>query len=186
MKLGNYYKFITVEKLEPTFEKLGTVSTLVLGIIYGGSNLWFHQEYLHGFESRFLQVVLVPLIFLLAGVLMAYLTRVALMLAFWGFSRGLGGLGDISKLYRFSGYGLLPLCLGAPGIAYFGNVSLEARTPVVSFVLGILLLVSIFLTILSWHRIVMATQQFSRWKAWICLALTAIFTFSVFYLVQPS
>ncbi|WP_249870752.1 YIP1 family protein [Oceanobacillus saliphilus] len=157
----------------------GHLVTILLGFIYGFISIQLNIEYISSFDADFLRNLVVPGVFLVAGIIMVLLTRVALSLLLWAASRGFGGPGYLGQLFRLGAGALIPSILAMPGLIANG---IDAAVPFIAIV-GVILGIAWMYFICV--KIVLVTQKFVPWKAYTSVLAIFIFFISVYYIVTP-
>ncbi|WP_209122878.1 YIP1 family protein [Alkalihalobacillus sp. BA299] len=163
----------------PKWNIWGHLVTILLGVIYGLFSIQQNIEYITSFDAEFLKDIVIPGFFIIAGIIMVFLTRVALSLLLWAASRGFGGPGLLGQLFRLSAGALIPSILAMPGFIAAG---LEGAVPFIAIVGVILGIAWMYITCV---RIVLVTQRFVPWKAYTAVLVIFIFFISIYYIVTP-
>ncbi|MFV8826806.1 hypothetical protein [Alkalihalobacterium sp. APHAB7] len=163
----------------PKWNIWGHLVSILLGVIYGFISIQQNIDYISSFEADFLRDIVVPGFFILAGIIMVFLTRVALSLLLWAASRGFGGPGLLGQLFRLSAGALIPSILAMPG---FIADSVDATVPFIA-VIGVI--IGIAWMYMTCVKIVLVTQKFVPWKAYTSVLVIFIFFISIYYIVTP-
>ncbi|WP_216829070.1 YIP1 family protein [Alkalihalobacterium elongatum] len=163
----------------PKWNIWGHLVTILLGIIYGFISIQQNRDYISSFEAEFLRDIVVPGFFIIAGIIMVFLTRIALTLLLWAASRGFGGPGLLGQIFRLTAGALIPSILAMPG---FIADSLDATVPFIA-VVGVILGIAWMYFICV--RIVLIIQKFVPWKAYTAVLVIFIFFISIYYIVTP-
>lgn len=161
-------------------QKIKSVSNIILltvGVGYGLISIASNATYIMSFESALLQNVIVPLIFILFGLIMAFITKIGLALLLWAGARGVGGKGFLSEIYKVTPVALIPGLLGVPYLSGVGNGS--------GFVILLLLVGVVWMYLIS-SKIIHTTQSFSGKKAYVAALFSYLFLASVYYLIIPT
>lgn len=149
---------------------------LLVGIGYGAISIASNASYITSFDSSFLKNVIVPLIFLLFGILTAYLTKYGLALLLWAGAKGIGGKGLLRQINTVVPVALVPGLLAVPFMTGF--------TSNVATVL--LLIVGVIWMYLISVKAVKAIESFHSIKAYVAVLFAFLFFASIYYLIVPS
>ncbi|WP_366921690.1 hypothetical protein MFMK1_002101 [Metallumcola ferriviriculae] len=180
--------FTTIDKLIPinvaqikSSKLVAEVAVTIAGIVYGVANYINNQiQAPLNFESSWLATVFVPLLFIVGGVAMAFITRLGIVGVYWAMARMLGGPGRVGRLYHTTGTGFL----------FFWPWGLLLLTgtllPIVAYLLVAAVVVCSALGIGYLTRELGQTQQFSTFRSIIAIILTVVFMVSVYYLILPQ
>ncbi|WP_088007119.1 hypothetical protein [Indiicoccus explosivorum] len=161
----------------PHAKRLSRLVLLLVGVGYGAISIASNADYISSFESALLRNALVPLIFLLFGVLTAWLTKLGFSLLLWAGAKSIGGKGLLRQISLAVPVVLIPGLLAVPFLTGSGFGS-----PVYLPLLAVGLL---WMYLIS-ARVVQAVEGFTGKKAYIAASLALIFLASVYYLVVPS
>ncbi|RNF40125.1 hypothetical protein [Planococcus salinus] len=164
--------------LESPKTKVGSnLVLLIAGAGYGAISIASNASYILSFESMLLKAVIVPLIFILFGLLMAFITKIGLALLLWAGAKGMGGKGLLRDINSAVPAALLPGLLAAPYLTGAGDGNI--------LVLLLLLGGVIWMYMVS-AKIIQATQNFTATKAYLAAFLAFLFLASVYYLIMPA
>ncbi|MBF6634427.1 hypothetical protein QL992_08775 [Microbacterium sp. APC 3898] len=160
----------------PKTQWVSNLLLLIVGIGYGAISIASNASYIASFDSALLQNFIVPAIFILFGLLMAFITKIGLALLLWAGSKGLGGKGLLRDINRAAPVALLPGLLGAPYLAEAGNGHL---------LVYVLLAIGVVWMYLVCVKIIKTTQSFTAKKAYLAALAAFVFLASVYYLIIP-
>ena len=161
----------------PNIKVISNLILLLTGVGYGAISIASNASYIANFDSPVLQNVLVPLIFILFGLLSAFITKIGLALLLWAGARGLGGKALFKEINLASPVALLPGLLGVPYLAGWGEGT---------FIVAALLVAGIVWMYFVSAKILKTTQNFTNKKAYLAAFLAFLFLASVYYIVVPS
>ncbi len=154
----------------------GSLALLLTGLLYGGLLIMANWSYIMSFETPLLRSVVVPAIFVVSGLMMAWITRIGLTLLLWAGARGFGGEGVMGRLAPFVSISLLPGVLAVP---------LLTGWQVNWFGLTLALCGVLWMLTIHWKTL-QATQRFSPSKAALAAITVFVFFASIYYLVVPT
>ncbi|AQQ52569.1 hypothetical protein [Planococcus lenghuensis] len=158
-------------------KRISRIILIAAGIGYGAISIMSNAAYVESFDSQLLQNVLVPFIFIVFGILTAWLTKVGFSLLLWASAKGLGGKGLLRQISLAVPVILIPGMLGVP---FLSGTGLENPLYLV------LLVISLVWMYLISVKIIMIVEKFDAKKAYIAVALAFIFMASIYYLVIPA
>lgn len=161
----------------PNIKVISNLILLVTGIGYGAISIASNASYIASFDSSLLQNILVPLIFIIFGLLTAFITKIGLAILLWASAKGLGGKALFREINLVSPVALLPGLLGVPYLAGWGE--------------GTIVVAALLVTGIVWMyfisaKILKTTQNFSNKQAFLSAFLAFLFLASVYYIVVPS
>jgi hypothetical protein len=151
------------------------LAILIIGIVYGAIAILYNASYILSFESSILRLVIVPLFFLLFGLLMVLITKFGLTVLLWAGARGFGGPGRMKQLNQFASVALAPGLLGVPYLIGGGEG-----------ILIVPLLIGVGWMYLICVKILEVTQRFQGVKAYISVLAIIIFFASIYYIIIPT
>lgn len=160
----------------PKTQLMSNLVLLMVGLGYGAISIASNASYIASFDSALLQNFIVPAIFILFGLLMAFITKIGLALLLWAGSKGLGGKGLLKDINRAAPVALLPGLLGAPYLTGAGD-----GHPLIY----LLLIAGIVWMYLVGVKIIKTTQNFTAKKAYLAALIAFVFLASVYYLMIP-
>ncbi len=163
----------------PKTNRIGWLLVLLLGIAYGLFSVQANHAYVESFESPLLRTFIVPLIFILFGVITIVLTRLAFTLLLWAGARGFGGPGMVRSLYRVSIIILVPSFLAMPTL-----IGLQAGIEM-TLIHSALLIAGLAWMYVLGVRVLEATQAFKGVRSYGSVLAIFIFFACIFYLVIP-
>lgn len=167
-----FEKFTSYEKSNVQ----GSLALLLAGLLYGTILIMANWSYILSFETPLLRTVVVPLIFIVSGLMMAWVTRIGLTLLLWAGARGFGGEGIMSRIAPFVSISLLPGILAVPLL-----------TGWVSNGIGIALSIAGVCWMFAIHwKTLQSTQHFTPTKAALAAVTVLVFFVSIYYLVVPT
>ena len=161
----------------PNIKRISNLILLVTGVGYGAISIASNASYIANFDSPVLQNFLVPLIFVLFGLLTAFITKIGLALLLWAGAKGFGGKALFRDINLASPVAMLPGLLCVPYLAGWGKGSL---------VVIILLVAGIVWMYFVSAKILKTTQNFTNKKAYLAAFFAFLFLASVYYIVVPS
>lgn len=161
----------------PKTETVSRILLLIVGLGYGAISIASQAPYIASFDSALLQNLFVPAIFIIFGLLTAFITKVGMAALLWAGSKALGGTARYRTISLVTPVALLPGLLGAPHLAGLGDGALWV---------GLLLAAGIIWMYLVSAKIIQAVQGFSPAKAYLSALLAFLFLASVYYLVIPA
>lgn len=161
----------------PKTETVSRILLLIVGVGYGAISIASQASYISSFDSALLQNFLVPAIFIIFGILTAFITKVGMAALLWAGSKALGGTAKYRAISLVAPVALLPGLLGAPHLAGLGDGSLWVNLFLVTGVVW-MYLVSV--------KIIQAVQGFNATKAYLSAGMAFLFLASVYYLVIPA
>lgn len=161
----------------PKTKTVSWILLLIVGLGYGAISIASQASYISSFESPLLQNLIVPGIFIIFGLLTAFITKVGMAALLWAGSKALGGTARYGTLSMATPVALLPGLLGAPHLAGVGNGSLWVTVLVVIGVVWMYLVSA---------KIIQAVQGFTPAKAYLSALLAFLFLASVYYLIIPT
>ena len=161
----------------PKPQLVSNLLLLIVGLGYGASSIASNASYIASFDSGLLQNFIVPAIFILFGLLMAFITKIGLALLLWAGSKALGGKGLLRDINKAAPVALLPGLLGAPYLAGGGD-----GHPLVY----VLLAIGVVWMYLICTKIIKTTQSFTNKRAYLSALAAFVFLASVYYLIIPS
>lgn len=161
----------------PNAKWLSRLILLLVGAGYGAISIVSNAAYVGSFDSQLLQNVLVPLIFILFGVLTVWLTKFGFSLLLWASAKGVGGKGLLRRISLAVPVILIPGLLGVPFLT-----GAEYDNPLYLVLLAIGVLWMYFISV----KAVQAVENFNEKKAYIAVSLAFIFLASIYYLVVPA
>jgi hypothetical protein len=148
---------------------------LIVGLGYGAFAIFANASYIISFESPILRRVVVPLFFLVFGLLTVMITKFGLTLLLWAGARGFGGPGRMRQLNLFASIAVAPGLLGVPFLVVGGGSIL--LVPLV-FGVGWMYLICV--------KILEVTQEFQGVKAYLSVLAVFIFFASIYYIIVPT
>ncbi|MBM7707468.1 hypothetical protein JOD03_002415 [Chryseomicrobium aureum] len=154
----------------------GGLVLLLTGLLYGSLLLIANRSYILSFETPALKWAIVPLIFMVSGLMMAWLTRIGLTLVVWAGARGFGGEGVMGRIRPFVSISLLPGLLAVPLLTGWQMNALGI----------VLATIGVFWMLIFHWKTLQTTQQFSKVKAGIAAITVFVFFVSIYYLVVPT
>ncbi|WP_039863110.1 hypothetical protein [Planococcus donghaensis] len=160
----------------PKTQWVSNLLLFIVGLGYGAISIASNASYIASFDSTLLQNVIVPAIFLLFGLLMAFVTKIGLALLLWAGSKAFGGKGLLRDINQSAPVALLPGLLGAPYLVEAAN-----GHPLVY----VLLAIGIVWMYLVSVKIIKTTQNFTSAKAYLAALAAFAFLASVYYLILP-
>lgn len=160
----------------PKTQLVSNLLLLIVGLGYGAISIASNASYIASFDAALLKNFIVPAIFILFGLLMAFITKIGLALLLWAGSRGLGGKGLLRDINRAAPVALLPGLLGAPYLVNAGD-----GHPMVY----VLLVIGVVWMYLVCAKIIKTTQNFTTVKAYLAALAAFVFLASVYYLIMP-
>jgi hypothetical protein len=149
---------------------------LTVGIAYGLMGIISNDSFVSSFESGLLRNGVVPLTFILFGLLSVWLTKLGLTLLLWAGARGFGGPGNIGQLNRTASIALIPGILAIPALTGLSS----GWFIIIPLIIGVIWMYVICVKI---HEV---TQGFARWKAYASVFAVFVFFASIFYMVMPT
>lgn len=160
----------------PNIKVISNLILLVIGVGYGAISIASNASYIASFDSPVLQNILVPLIFIIFGLLSAVVTKIGLAILLWASAKGLGGKALFREINLVSPVALLPGLLGVPYLAGWGE--------------GTIVVIALLVTGIVWMyfisaKILKTTQNFTNKKALLAAFLAFLFLASVYYIVVP-
>lgn len=161
------------------WNKWSNIITIIVGLYYGIFNMMANLPFITSFESAFLRVIFVPVIFIIGGILMIFFTRFGFTLLLWAGAKALGGSGLLGAIYRITGFAMIPLLLSIPpfiALAQSGMYSLQ----LIIFISISLLWIYFYLV-----KAIKSIQQFKNVKAYSAVFLAYLFMTSVYYILVP-
>ncbi|QQK74999.1 YIP1 family protein [Salicibibacter cibarius] len=159
--------------------KYSRATLVMVGVMYGVMAVMVNLQFLSGFNSLFLGLVIAPLLLIALGLLTAVVTKFGLTLLLWAGARAFGGPGRMKEVNQIVSISLLPGLLSAP-------ILMEVDVPNLGLILVIIgLFFGIGWMYLICVRIIETTQQFSKTKAYLSVLASFVFFTSVYYLVLP-
>ncbi|ANU20304.1 hypothetical protein BBI15_08780 [Planococcus plakortidis] len=161
----------------PKTETVSRLLLLVVGLGYGAISIASQASYISSFDSALLQNFLVPAIFILFGILTAFITKVGMAALLWAGSKALGGTAKYRAVSLVTPVALLPGLLGAPYLAGLGGGSVWVN---------LFLVAGIIWMYLVGVKIVQVVQGFSATKAYLSAGMAFLFLASIYYLVIPA
>ncbi|WP_342526982.1 hypothetical protein MKY84_00470 [Chryseomicrobium sp. FSL W7-1435] len=154
----------------------GSLALLLTGLLYGVLLITANWSYILSFETPALRWAIVPLIFIVSGLMMAWLTRIGLTLLLWAGARGFGGEGVMSRIAPFVSISLLPGLLAVPLLTGWQVNALGISLAVIGVA---------WMFAIHWKTL-QSTQRFSPIKAGIAAITVLIFFVSIYYLIVPT
>lgn len=161
----------------PKTETVSRLLLLIVGVGYGAISIASQASYISSFESAMLQNFLVPAIFIIFGLLTAFITKVGVAALLWAGSKAFGGTARYRTISMMTPIALLPGLLGAPFLAGLGNGELWVN---------LLLIVGVVWMYLVSAKIIQVVQGFTSVKAYLSAMVAFLFLASVYYLVIPA
>ncbi len=161
----------------PKTEAMSRILLLIVGVGYGAISIASQASYISSFDSALLQNFLVPAIFIIFGILTAFITKVGMAALLWAGSKALGGSAKYRAISLVTPVALLPGLLGAPHLAGLGDGSLGVN---------LLLLIGVVWMYLVSVKIIQTVQGFTATKAYLSAGMAFLFLASVYYLVIPA
>ena len=160
----------------PKTQLVSNLLLFIVGLGYGAISIASNASYIASFDSALLQNFIVPAIFILFGLLMAFITKIGLALLLWAASKGFGGKGLLRDINRMAPVALFPGLLGAPFLVGAGN-----DHPLTY----LLLAAGVVWMYLVCVKIIKTTQSFPTTKAYLAVLTAFVFLASVYYLMIP-
>jgi hypothetical protein len=160
----------------PNMKVFSNLIVLLVGVGYGMISIMSNAAYIANFDSPVLQNVLVPLIFIIFGLLSALITKIGLSLLLWAGAKGFGGKAKYKEISAVTPVALLPGLLGVPFLSGWGEGD--------AWVLVLLAAGVVWMYMIS-AKILKTTQSFPNKKAYAVAFLVFLFLFSVYYIVVP-
>ncbi|MFP3421968.1 hypothetical protein R0K19_21610, partial [Bacillus sp. SIMBA_161] len=117
---------------------------------------------------------IVPLIFIIFGILTAFITKVGMAALLWAGSKALGGTAKYRAISLATPVALLPGLLGAPYLAGVGNGA---------WWVDLFLVIGVVWMYLASVKIIQAVQGFTAKKAYVSAMMAFLFLASIYYLV---
>lgn len=161
----------------PKTTKASNIMFLVAGAGYGAISIASNASYILSFDSALFKFFIVPLIFLVFGLLMAFVTKIGLALLLWAGAKGLGGKGLLRDINVSVPAALIPGLFAAPYLAGDGNGNILVL---------LLLFFGVVWMYLVCVKIIQTTQNFTQKKAYLATFLAFLFLASVYYLIIPT
>lgn len=146
-----------------------------LGIAYGLMGIVANASFIASFESGLLRNVVVPLFFIVFGLLSVWLTKLGLTVLLWAGAKGLGGPGKIVELSRTTSIALIPGAMAIPTLTGMSG----GWMMIAALAIGVIWMYFICVKI---HEV---TQGFVRWKAYSAVFAVFVFFASIFYIIMP-
>ncbi|WP_368504931.1 YIP1 family protein [Alkalihalophilus sp. As8PL] len=163
----------------PKTNRIGLLLVVLLGAAYGLFSVQANLEYVSSFESPLLRNIIVPLIFIVFGIITIILTRFAFTLLLWAGAKGFGGPGLMRSLYRISIIILVPSFLAMPTL-----IGMQAGFSI-TVIHVVLLLAGLAWMYVLGVRAMEATQSFKGLRSYGSVLAIFIFFACVYYLVIP-
>lgn len=163
----------------PKTNRIGMLLVVLLGAAYGLFSVQANNAYVSSFESPLLRDFVVPVIFIIFGIITIILTRFAFTLLLWAGARGFGGAGLLRVQYRLSIIILVPSFLAMPTL-----IGMQAGYPI-SAIHHALLAAGIAWMYVLGVRAMEATQSFRGFRSYGSVLAIFIFFACIYYLVIP-
>ncbi len=161
----------------PKTETVSRLLLLIVGVGYGAISIASQASYISSFDSVLLQNIIVPLIFIIFGILTAFITKVGMAALLWAGSKALGGTAKYRAISLATPVALLPGLLGAPYLAGIGNGA---------WWVDLFLVIGVVWMYLASVKIIQAVQGFTAKKAYVSAMMAFLFLASIYYLVIPA
>ncbi|OED33382.1 hypothetical protein BHE17_13295 [Planococcus maritimus] len=161
----------------PKTETVSRLLLLIVGLGYGAISIASQASYISSFDSGLLQNFLVPAIFIVFGILTAFITKVGMAALLWAGSKALGGTVKYRAISLVTPVALLPGLLGVPHLAGVGNGA---------WWVSLLLIIGVVWMYLISVKIIQAVQGFTAKKAYLSVMMAFLFLASIYYLIVPA
>ena len=161
----------------PKTEAVSRILLLIVGLGYGAISIASQASYISSFDSALLQNILVPIIFIVFGILTAFITKVGMAALLWAGSKAFGGTAKYRAISLVIPVALLPGLLGAPQLAGLGDGA---------FWVNLLMIIGVVWMYLVNVKIIQVVQGFTATKAYLSAGMAFLFLASVYYLVIPA
>lgn len=154
----------------------GSLALLLTGLLYGLILIVANWPYIMSFETPILKNGIVPLIFIVSGLIMSWLTRIGLTLLLWAGAKGFGGEGVMSNIRPYVSVSLVPGLLAVPLLTGW----LTDTLGITLTILGVT-----WMSLFFWKTL-QTTQRFSGVKAALAAVTVIIFFVSIYYIIVPT